>query len=71
MLLSSASRQETWEDSELFQPQPSSDIDALGKKRYVGRWTQANLNTWRMDHRLIDPPSTQSASCHLPNRQEA
>ncbi|XP_070814116.1 ABI family, member 3 (NESH) binding protein b isoform X4 [Chaetodon trifascialis] len=30
-----ASRQETWEDSELFKPQPSSDVDALGKKRYV------------------------------------
>ncbi|XP_068165194.1 ABI family, member 3 (NESH) binding protein b isoform X9 [Antennarius striatus] len=30
-----ASRQETWEDSELFKPQPSSEIDALGKKRYV------------------------------------
>lgn len=34
-----ASRQESWEDSELFKPQPSSDLDALGKKRYVGRWT--------------------------------
>lgn len=33
-----ASRQESWEDSELFKPQPSSDLDALGKKRYVGRW---------------------------------
>ncbi|XP_029283004.1 target of Nesh-SH3-like isoform X2 [Cottoperca gobio] len=31
----SAGRQETWEDSELFQPQPASDLDALGKKRYV------------------------------------
>ncbi|XP_056883522.1 ABI family, member 3 (NESH) binding protein b isoform X7 [Takifugu flavidus] len=30
-----ASRQESWEDSELFKPQPSSDLDALGKKRYV------------------------------------
>ncbi|XP_076579439.1 ABI family, member 3 (NESH) binding protein b isoform X13 [Chaetodon auriga] len=30
-----AGRQETWEDSELFQSQPSSDVDALGKKRYV------------------------------------
>ncbi|XP_060888380.1 target of Nesh-SH3-like isoform X8 [Labrus mixtus] len=29
------SRQETWEDSELFQSQPTSDVDALGKKRYV------------------------------------
>uniref|UniRef100_A0A3Q4BEY4 Fibronectin type-III domain-containing protein n=1 Tax=Mola mola TaxID=94237 RepID=A0A3Q4BEY4_MOLML len=28
-------KQETWEDSELFKPQPSSDVDALGKKRYV------------------------------------
>ncbi|XP_065808203.1 target of Nesh-SH3 isoform X7 [Labrus bergylta] len=28
-------RQETWEDSELFQSQPTSDVDALGKKRYV------------------------------------
>ncbi|XP_035533410.1 target of Nesh-SH3-like isoform X7 [Morone saxatilis] len=30
-----ASRQETWEDSELFKSQPTSDVDALGKKRYV------------------------------------
>uniref|UniRef100_A0A8C4H1U2 ABI family, member 3 (NESH) binding protein b n=1 Tax=Dicentrarchus labrax TaxID=13489 RepID=A0A8C4H1U2_DICLA len=35
MFLSSASRQETWEDSELFKSQPTSDVDALGKKRYV------------------------------------
>uniref|UniRef100_A0A3Q3WJ21 Fibronectin type-III domain-containing protein n=1 Tax=Mola mola TaxID=94237 RepID=A0A3Q3WJ21_MOLML len=33
--LYSAPKQETWEDSELFKPQPSSDVDALGKKRYV------------------------------------
>ncbi|XP_041822530.1 target of Nesh-SH3-like isoform X15 [Chelmon rostratus] len=30
-----AGRQETWEDSELFKSQPTSDVDALGKKRYV------------------------------------
>ncbi|XP_035848676.1 uncharacterized protein LOC116046339 isoform X2 [Sander lucioperca] len=30
-----ASRQETWEDSELFKSQPASDVDASGKKRYV------------------------------------
>ncbi|XP_068586505.1 ABI family, member 3 (NESH) binding protein b isoform X6 [Cebidichthys violaceus] len=30
-----ASRQETWEDSDLFKSQPASDVDALGKKRYV------------------------------------
>ncbi|KAI3366229.1 hypothetical protein L3Q82_010038, partial [Scortum barcoo] len=30
-----ASRQETWEESELFKSQPASDVDALGKKRYV------------------------------------
>lgn len=36
--VSAASRQESWEDSELFKPEPSSDLDALGKKRYVGRW---------------------------------
>ncbi|XP_030605055.1 target of Nesh-SH3-like isoform X12 [Archocentrus centrarchus] len=28
-------RQESWEESELFKSQPSSDIDAMGKKRYV------------------------------------
>ncbi|XP_028327662.1 target of Nesh-SH3-like isoform X2 [Gouania willdenowi] len=28
-------RRQHWEDSDLFQPQPSSDVDALGKKRYV------------------------------------
>ncbi|XP_054480135.1 target of Nesh-SH3-like [Anoplopoma fimbria] len=30
-----ATRQETWEDSDLFKSQPASDLDALGKKRYV------------------------------------
>ncbi|KAM7375612.1 hypothetical protein PAMA_014627 [Pampus argenteus] len=30
-----ASRQESWEDSDLFKSQPTSDIDAMGKKRYV------------------------------------
>uniref|UniRef100_A0A3Q3Q738 Fibronectin type-III domain-containing protein n=1 Tax=Monopterus albus TaxID=43700 RepID=A0A3Q3Q738_MONAL len=30
-----ASRQETWEDSDLFKSQPTSDVDAMGKKRYV------------------------------------
>ncbi|KAM6893111.1 target of Nesh-SH3-like isoform 2-T2 [Lycodopsis pacificus] len=30
-----ASRQETWEDSDLFKSQPATDVDALGKKRYV------------------------------------
>ncbi|XP_044200281.1 ABI family, member 3 (NESH) binding protein b isoform X14 [Thunnus albacares] len=29
------SRQETWEDSDLFKSKPTSDVDALGKKRYV------------------------------------
>ncbi|XP_068458162.1 ABI family, member 3 (NESH) binding protein b isoform X2 [Clinocottus analis] len=29
------SRQESWEVSDLFKPQPASDVDALGKKRYV------------------------------------
>ncbi|KAM4711256.1 target of Nesh-SH3-like isoform 2-T2 [Anableps anableps] len=28
-------RQESWEDSELFKSQPTSDVDAMGKKRYV------------------------------------
>ncbi|XP_077471834.1 target of Nesh-SH3-like isoform X2 [Stigmatopora argus] len=26
---------ESWEDSDLFQSQPASDVDAMGKKRYV------------------------------------
>uniref|UniRef100_A0A3P8VL81 ABI family, member 3 (NESH) binding protein b n=1 Tax=Cynoglossus semilaevis TaxID=244447 RepID=A0A3P8VL81_CYNSE len=30
-----APHQETWEESELFQSQPTSDLDASGKKRYV------------------------------------
>ncbi|XP_074482780.1 target of Nesh-SH3-like isoform X7 [Sebastes fasciatus] len=30
-----ASRQETWEDSDLFKPKPASEVDALGKTRYV------------------------------------
>ncbi|XP_039997650.1 target of Nesh-SH3-like isoform X2 [Xiphias gladius] len=29
------SRQETWEDSDLFKSEPASDVDAMGKKRYV------------------------------------
>uniref|UniRef100_A0A3Q4HGY1 ABI family, member 3 (NESH) binding protein b n=1 Tax=Neolamprologus brichardi TaxID=32507 RepID=A0A3Q4HGY1_NEOBR len=28
-------RQESWEESDLFKSQPSSEIDAMGKKRYV------------------------------------
>lgn len=36
-LFYSAPQQESWEDSELFKPEPSSDVDALGKKRYVGK----------------------------------
>lgn len=39
MFVYSASRQETWEASELFKSQPTSDLDALGKKRYVGKST--------------------------------
>ncbi|XP_041637352.1 target of Nesh-SH3-like isoform X6 [Cheilinus undulatus] len=34
-LTTAVSRQESWEDSELFKSQPTSDVDALGKKRYV------------------------------------
>uniref|UniRef100_A0A668UUV0 Fibronectin type-III domain-containing protein n=1 Tax=Oreochromis aureus TaxID=47969 RepID=A0A668UUV0_OREAU len=30
-----APRQESWEESDLFKSQPSSEIDAMGKKRYV------------------------------------
>ncbi|XP_069377189.1 target of Nesh-SH3-like isoform X6 [Paralichthys olivaceus] len=30
-----ATRQETWEDSDLFKSQPTSDIDAMGNKRFV------------------------------------
>ncbi|KAJ0009569.1 hypothetical protein NQD34_001271 [Periophthalmus magnuspinnatus] len=30
-----ASRHQSWEESELFQPLPSSDLDAQGKKRYT------------------------------------
>ncbi|KAM3585457.1 uncharacterized protein V6R79_017942 [Siganus canaliculatus] len=30
-----ATRHETWEDSDLFKSQPSSDVDVLGKKRYT------------------------------------
>ncbi|XP_054864265.1 target of Nesh-SH3-like isoform X7 [Amphiprion ocellaris] len=30
-----AARQESWEDSDLFKSQPTSDVDALGKKRFV------------------------------------
>ncbi|XP_034460151.1 target of Nesh-SH3-like isoform X10 [Hippoglossus hippoglossus] len=30
-----ATRQETWEDSDLFKSQPTSEIDAMGNKRFV------------------------------------
>ncbi|XP_041834331.1 target of Nesh-SH3-like isoform X10 [Melanotaenia boesemani] len=30
-----ATRQESWEESDLFKSQPTSDIDAMGKKRYI------------------------------------
>ncbi|XP_024121235.1 target of Nesh-SH3 isoform X12 [Oryzias melastigma] len=32
---STAPRQETWEESELFKSQPASDLDAMGKQRYI------------------------------------
>uniref|UniRef100_A0AAX7TB62 Fibronectin type-III domain-containing protein n=1 Tax=Astatotilapia calliptera TaxID=8154 RepID=A0AAX7TB62_ASTCA len=35
VFLLSAPRQESWEESDLFKSQPSSEIDAMGKKRYV------------------------------------
>nr|XP_043872052.1 target of Nesh-SH3-like isoform X3 [Solea senegalensis] len=34
-MTTAASRHETWEDSDLFKSQPTSDLDAQGKKRYV------------------------------------
>ncbi|XP_072235371.1 target of Nesh-SH3-like isoform X6 [Leuresthes tenuis] len=33
--VTAAPRQETWEESNLFKSEPASDIDAMGKKRYV------------------------------------
>lgn len=41
IFLFSVTRQESWEDSDLFQSQPTSDVDAMGKKRYVGKQQQA------------------------------
>ncbi|XP_061665668.1 target of Nesh-SH3-like [Syngnathoides biaculeatus] len=32
---STSTQQESWENSDLFQSQPASDFDAMGKKRYV------------------------------------
>ncbi|XP_023805198.1 target of Nesh-SH3 isoform X5 [Oryzias latipes] len=32
---STAPKQETWEESDLFKSEPASDLDAMGKKRYV------------------------------------
>lgn len=28
---------ETWETSSAFSPLPASEVDALGKKRYIGK----------------------------------
>lgn len=44
-----ASRQESWEDSDLFKPQPSSDVDALGKKRFVGKQRRGPENISTLD----------------------
>ncbi|KAM7365868.1 hypothetical protein PAMP_016761 [Pampus punctatissimus] len=45
-----ASRQESWEDSDLFKSQPTSDVDAMGKKRYVAkqRVEPETLQTYRV-----------------------
>lgn len=59
LLFYSASRQESWEDSELFKPQPSSDVDALGKKRYIGEcsgsenWAENIFRRQELDNKAL------------------
>ncbi|XP_062270887.1 target of Nesh-SH3-like [Scomber scombrus] len=56
-----ASRQETWEDSDLFKSQPTSDVDALGKKRFV-----APHVIYQTGKKLEEPCSITSSLSYFP-----
>lgn len=54
-LLHPAPRQESWEESDLFKPQPSSDVDAQGNKRYIGKskYKKIGLKTLHMHEAFL------------------
>ncbi|CAL9698421.1 unnamed protein product [Knipowitschia caucasica] len=54
-------RHPSWEESELFQPQPSSDVDAQGKKRYT-----APHVVYRTGKRPDEPCSITSSLDYFP-----
>ncbi|XP_069577323.1 target of Nesh-SH3-like [Brachyistius frenatus] len=59
-----AARVESWGDSALFQPQPASDVDALGKKRYV-----APHVIYQTGKRPDEPCSITSSLSYFPEDQ--
>uniref|UniRef100_A0A3B4TEY2 ABI family, member 3 (NESH) binding protein b n=1 Tax=Seriola dumerili TaxID=41447 RepID=A0A3B4TEY2_SERDU len=56
-----APRQESWEDSDLFKSQPTSDVDAMGKKRFV-----APHVVYQTGKRLEEPCSITSSLNYFP-----
>ncbi|CAL8288332.1 unnamed protein product [Lota lota] len=61
---SKASRFEHWEESEVFSPQPNSDLDALGKKRFV-----APHVVYKTDKKPEEPCSITTSLHYFPGEQ--
>uniref|UniRef100_A0A8C5CF03 Fibronectin type-III domain-containing protein n=1 Tax=Gadus morhua TaxID=8049 RepID=A0A8C5CF03_GADMO len=63
-LISSASRLDLWEESEVFSSQPNSDLDAMGKKRFV-----APHVVYKTDKRPEEPCSVTSSLLFFPGEK--
>ncbi|XP_059905355.1 LOW QUALITY PROTEIN: target of Nesh-SH3-like [Gadus macrocephalus] len=61
---SMASRLDLWEESEVFSSQPNSDLDALGKKRFV-----APHVVYKTDKRPEEPCSVTSSLLFFPGEK--
>ncbi|XP_056444447.1 target of Nesh-SH3-like [Gadus chalcogrammus] len=59
-----ASRLDLWEESEMFSSQPNSDLDALGKKRFV-----APHVVYKTDKRPEEPCSVTSSLLFFPGEK--
>ncbi|XP_053273560.1 target of Nesh-SH3 [Pleuronectes platessa] len=59
-----ATRQETWEDSDLFKSQPTSEIDAMGNKRFV-----APHVVYQTGKRPDEPCSITSSLSYFPGHE--
>ncbi|XP_062237088.1 target of Nesh-SH3-like [Platichthys flesus] len=60
-----ATRQETWEDSDLFKSQPTSEIDAMGNKRFV-----APHVVYQTGKRPDEPCSITSSLSYFPGHEQ-